>query len=275
MLGKFMRELRTRRDPNLKPERVAELAECTRPSVVRMELGTALPRRHLFRVILDIYGPSDADRKKALELWDRANTDTVVIEHGDVLLKSYLAFRQDESEAIKEQNYQNAAVPGIAQTEGYVAALQRTGGEVGDGVEAEHVAERRARQDQLYPPRLLELDMLLDEAVIRRVVGGRDVMAEQLRHLLTLAELPNVTLRVIPFAAGAYDLMTGPVVILSFDDDEAPGSVCLDGHVTGQTVENEPDVQALAEAFAAACLLACSPKDSAKMIREQIEVLEG
>lgn len=274
-LGAFMRQLRTQYDPNLKPETVAELAECARPSVVRMETGVSLPRKHLFRVILGIYEPSEADRTRAMKLWAHADADAAVIEHADGLVRSYRAFRQDEADAVLEQNYQPMYLPGIAQTDRYVAALSTPSGEDEENADSAHAAERRTRRDQLYPPRSLQLHMLLDEAVVRRCVGDKDVMVEQLEHLLTLGGLANVTIQIIPFGAGAYRLAKGPVVILSFDDEgEQSRSVYLESHVSSQTVENEDDVQGLAEAFAEGCGLALSPVDSAAMIRQQIEVYQ-
>lgn len=104
--------------------------------------------------------------------------------------------------------YQNQLVPGLMQTEGYAEAVIRSARPniAIDEVERQ-VAARATRQSLLTRRDALEAWIVLDEAVLRRNVGGTDVMGAQLQHLLVLADLPSVTLQVLPFEHGAHASM--------------------------------------------------------------------
>ena len=136
-------------------------------------------------------------------------------------------------------------VPGLLQTETYARAVLST--RVGATTEEldETVAARLERQQILnreHPP---ELWVLLDEAVLRRPVGGPMVMVGQLEYLVTAAKRPHIVLQVIPLAAGAHEGMRGGAFVLAdFADSQSLGY--QDTAVTGQIVEDGNQVQALA-----------------------------
>jgi hypothetical protein len=132
--------------------------------------------------------------------------------------------------------------------------------------------ERRKRR--LHGPNALELTALLDEATIRRPIGGPYVMAGQLRYLLEVGELPNVAIRVIPFSAGEYGVMTGAVTILGFTQPDGPDAVYLEYPGGGQWIEKANDIAKFARTFDDALTLALSVEESAALIREGAEQLE-
>lgn len=121
---------------------------------------------------------------------------------------------------------------------------------------------RLARQDVLRSNPPLELSAVLDEAVLRRDVGGSEVMARQLHRLRAAATLPQVRLQVLPFAAGAHIGVTGPFVIFSFPNTSDLDVVVLDHLTSSLYLERKEDLQAYSEAFNALQIQALSPEDS-------------
>lgn len=124
------------------------------------------------------------------------------------------------------------------------------------------VEVRLARQDVLRSQPPLELAAVLDEAVLRREVGGPEVMARQLARLREAAALPQVRLQVLPFAAGAHAGVTGPFVIFSFPNTTDLDVVVLDHLTSSLYLERKEDLQAYTEAFNTLRSHALSPEDS-------------
>lgn len=275
-LGRFMKELRDRYMPGGKPEQVGELALCRRETVSRMEAGTTLPRIHLFAAILGVYPVTEEERAKAHALWKHAQEEDIVVEHAADLPAKYLKFRWDEADAVIERIIQPIAVPGLLQTAGYAAAVGAAGGKLNprEGWEQRAADERQSRQRLLFKDNPLQLHSLIDEAVIRRAVGGPDVMAEQLAHLLAMGERDNVTIQVVSFGAGAYGPMSGPVTILDFQDED-PDIVYLEYPAGGTTVEKPDDVASFIAMFNDVRAVALPPDKSAGLVREALDQLKG
>jgi hypothetical protein len=121
----------------------------------------------------------------------------------------------------------------------------------------------------------LTLQALIDEASILRVMGGRQVMAGQLRHLLEAMKLPNVTVQVIPFDAGGYGTMSGGAILLEFADEEEPDVVYLEYPRGGEWIENEEDVEKFSIMLEDTRALALSVEESTALIKAQLRKLEG
>jgi hypothetical protein len=121
----------------------------------------------------------------------------------------------------------------------------------------------------------MTLHALVDEAAIRRVMGGSDVMVGELRYLLAAMKRPNVTLHVIPFEAGAYGTMAGGVTILTFDDEEEPDVVYLEYPRGGEWIENDEDVEKFSIMLEDTRALALSVEESTALIKAQLRKLEG
>jgi len=118
------------------------------------------------------------------------------------------------------------------------------------------------RDDVLRSNPPLALAAVLDEAVLRREVGGPGVMARQLDRLVVAARLPQVRLQVLPFAAGAHIGITGPFVIFSFPNTSDLDVVVLDHLTSSLYLERKEDLEAYSEAFNALQIQALSPEDS-------------
>jgi len=154
-------------------------------------------------------------------------------------------------------------VPGLLQTPAYARAVTRAAVEGLPDAQLDTLVEvRLARQDVLRSISPLELSAVLDEAVLRREVGGPEVMAHQLDRLMEAAHLPQVRLQVLPFAAGAHIGITGPFVIFSFPNTSDLDVVVLDQLTSSLYLERKEDLQAYTEAFTTLQIHALSPEDS-------------
>jgi hypothetical protein len=130
---------------------------------------------------------------------------------------------------------------------------------------------RLARQSRLHSDDPLQFDLVVNEAALRRIVGGPEVMRAQLGHLLEVAGLPNVGVRVLPFAAGAHPATNGSFAVLEFPDEADPRIVCLDILVTTLYREGLREVGAYQLAHERLKAIALGPEDSAALVTQMIE----
>jgi len=266
-LGRFVKPIRVR--SGRKPDEIAALAVCSKQTVYRLESGDALPSLHRFTTVLEVIGATDEERRRALQLWEIADSDPAIIAHAGDLPVRYRRFRMDECEAVRERTLDTVIMPGMLQTADYAAEINRaartrTNRPPSDALAA---AERRDRQSLLFRAnRPLVLHSLIDEGVLRRVIGGPDVMAAQLEHLLVMADEPNITVQIVPFTFGAYGAMSGPVTIFTFPEDGDPESAYLEYVSGGETLEDEADVSGLAAVWQEISAAAPSPAESQLII---------
>jgi hypothetical protein len=131
-------------------------------------------------------------------------------------------------------------VPGLLQTEAYARALFSAGGQYEPDEEEELIAERLERQTMLTGERPKRLIAVLDELALRRIIGGREVAEEQLRHLLDMAQRPNVTLHVIPADAGAYPGIGGGFILATMPEGDVV--VYLENAAVGELMDRPETV---------------------------------
>jgi len=160
-------------------------------------------------------------------------------------------------------------VPGLLQTEEYARQTFRNGPRELDRDDIERrVQVRMERQRVLAREDRPRLWAVLDEAVIRRVVGGPEVMREQLRHLIDCAEQGKTTLQVVPFGAGAHAGTTGPFVILDFPETTDPDVVYVETLAGDIYLEAPTDVDRYTLAFARLLAAALHPDDSVRLVQQ-------
>lgn len=221
---------------------------------------------------------TEDERQRALRLWEVADADTTTIEHAHDLPVSYRRFRRDEREATRERSLDTVIIPGLLQTPAYAGA-RAIGSRAliqGNWDPEIDAAERRDRQGLLHrDENPLMLHALIDEAALRRVIGGPAVMVEQLDHLLTMADLPHVTIQVLPFEVGAYGALSGPLNILSFPEEDEPESAYVESLAGMHTVENGDHVSALSAVWDSAAGAALSPEAAAAFIRAVRDTVRG
>ena len=244
-------------------------------TVSRYESGHVLPVWPTVRAFLDFYSASAKDREKAARLWDDAKHEPPPVRLPAGTPKAFRRLVSAEREAETALAIELNVVPGLLQTRNYALALFRAAHRFNEtDAQAEGLASSRLiRQQRLFGPHPPRLHVLLDEAAIQRRVGGAEVMREQLEHLLDVAELPHITVQVIPFEAGAYGTMSGSCMIIAYPQpDETPG-VYLEYPAGGSWVDNEEDVRRFTATFDDVAELALSPADTADLIRRKIRAL--
>lgn len=226
----------------------------------RIESGETKADVHLIRSIMDVYdqydpGLLDEAREALKPGWFRA--------YG---VKG-TGFIDVETEAVQVTEFAAQVVPGLLQTEGYMRALfEKRRRWVAEEVDRD-VKIRLVRQHRLTSEeRPLRIVAVVDEAVLRRAVGGPDVMRDQLRHLRSAADLPAVSLQVLSLAQGAYCAMPGPFAYLTFPDPEDSDYLYIE-HFTGSFhSEDEDKVERARLVFEQLQADALSPADSVALI---------
>jgi len=267
-LGAELRALRA--DAGLTSGEAARLVGWHQSKVSRIETGASGVKPPDVRLLLDAYEVGDAQLRDMLLVL--AGSDDGGGRHHwwhayrGVLPPAYRDFISLESQASTIRTLETSVVPGLLQTPEYARAVTRAavGGLDNDGPERLDalVQVRLARQDILRADPPLELSVVLDEAVVRREVGGPGVMARQLERLIQAAHLPQVRLQVLPFAAGAHIGITGPFVIFSFPSTSDLDVVVLDHLTSSLYLERKEDLEAYSEAFNTLQFHALSPEDS-------------
>ena len=211
-LGGELRQLR--RERKLTAVAVANQLDWQPSRLSRMETGQQGIQVEDVAALLVVYGVTGEERRRLLGMVERARDTGWWEVLGKLPAESRTLIRL-EAEATSIVNWQPLLVPGLLQTPDYSRAVMKGCG-VPEADAQARVAARLGRQAILTRADPPELTVLLDEMVLRRVLGGPRVMARQLRHLIEAAEPPTVTLRVVPFAAGAHTGLDGPIVLLGF-----------------------------------------------------------
>jgi transcriptional regulator with XRE-family HTH domain len=264
-LGAELRALRT--SAGITSGEAARLVGWHQSKVSRIETGTSGAKPADVRLLLDAYGVDDRELRELLVVLagseDAGGRHHWWHAYRGVLPPTYRDFISLESQASAMRTLETTVVPGLLQTPEYARAVTRA---AVDGLSEERldtlVEVRLARQDVLRADPPLELNAVLDEAVLRREVGGPGVMARQLTRLVEAARLPHVRLQVLPFSAGAHIGVTGPFVIFSFPSTSDLDVVVLDHLTSSLHLERKEDLEAYTEAFDALLLHALSPEDS-------------
>jgi transcriptional regulator with XRE-family HTH domain len=168
--------------------------------------------------------------------------------------------------------YQPQVVPGLLQTQDYARAITVASFPAATEEFTERaVALRLARQQLLTRPEPPGYWVVMDETVLRRPIGGRKIMRAQLEHLTQIAGQPNVTIQVIPFAAGWHPALYGMFNIFRFPSEQLPDIVYAEA-LTGAYYLNKPDEAArYTEALDLMCAQAPSPEHTITILREIIK----
>lgn len=225
----------------------SEAAEAIRVSgcqLGRMERGrTSLSRRDVTD-LLTIYGVADeAERATLLELAEHTQTTGWWHDYGDVLPHWLHTFLGVEQAADVIRAYEPQFVPGLLQTRDYARSVIDL--DPGDSSERQlrrRVELRLRRQRILHRPQPPHFWVVIDEAALRRPVGDASIMRAQLRHLLTVSELPHVTLQVMPFHFGGHAAAGCPITLLRLPEREVPDVVYLEQLMDGHYPERAEDI---------------------------------
>ncbi|WP_325050788.1 helix-turn-helix domain-containing protein [Actinomadura spongiicola] len=198
--------------------------------ISRMELGRVGFKERDVADLLTLYGVTDPCRRDpVLELVDLANRPGWWQEYGDLVPGWFEPYLGLEQGAVVARVYEVQDVPELLQTPDYARALIAARHPEASADEIERRVELRMRRRRVFDrPDPLKLWAVVDEAALRRVVGGAETMAEQIRFLIDMARLPSVTVQVLPFASGGHAAECGPVTLLRFAEPELPDVVYLE-----------------------------------------------
>lgn len=269
-------------------DEVANEFDVTASTIYRMELGRVKVRARDIALFARLYGFDD-DPQLMKELSSLARDGSKRgwwAKYADTIAPPYATYIGLEEDAIRLSVYDGLIINGLLQTNDYA----RASFDFVDVDSKQHMERRiqlRMERQERISKRELQIWNVIDEAAIRRVVGGATVMREQLVKLVELAELPNVRIQVLPFAGGAYPGMLGSFTHMEFGDGEDPEDpdpepdptyrhpdvVYIEGH-TGDVYEEEHTdrFKAVFENLQAAAL---SPTMSLEMIRSEIDRLKS
>ncbi|HEU0089610.1 MAG TPA: DUF5753 domain-containing protein [Pseudonocardiaceae bacterium] len=197
-------------------------------------------------------------------------------QYSEVLPPEFEGYLSLESEASRILTYQPDVIPGLLQTHDYARRVLAQHPLTVMPYEIERSAQlRRARQSRLTSDDPVELDAVINEGALRRMVGGPAVLCDQLAYLLTMLDLPNVLIRVLPFAAGEHPGTNGPFAVLEFPDPEDPHIVHLDVLITSYYLTGLREVGAYQLAHERLRALALGPDESRDRIAALAEEVEA
>ncbi|WP_424890785.1 helix-turn-helix domain-containing protein [Streptomyces sp. XH2] len=253
VLGKRLHDLREK--AGLSYEQAGRALDVTHATVRRMEkaeVGLKLP---YVEKLLRVYGVTDpAEVEGFLDLAREANRPGWWHRFRDVLPEWFSAFVSLEGEANLIRAYEPHYVPGLLQTERYARAVLRAGQPHAPEADIERaVAVRRERQSLLTREGAPLLWVVMDETVLRRPIGGPDIMREQVARLAEATAMPNVRLQIMPFAAGPHPAMYGPFHIFRFPLPELPDIAYAENLVGASYFDQREDVSAFLEALDRMC----------------------
>jgi transcriptional regulator with XRE-family HTH domain len=230
---------RLRDGAGLTIDQVAEKLDVSPSTISRIETAHVRVRPRDLRDLLDMYEVTGAQRDELLQIARERHHQAWWHEFKGLPKHAFAGFEADASSIAQ---YSVQLIPGLLQTEAYARAI----------LDAIHLDARRGdnekslqlrldRQALLTREQAPQYWVILDEAALRRVIGGRGVMKAQLERLIDVAALPNVTLQVLPFAAGEHAAMDGEFTILHYPDTEDPDVVYIE-NTAGDLYLEDPKV---------------------------------
>lgn len=241
-LGMELRRLREAADKTI--EDVAKHIGRAPSTVSRIETGKAGARPVHIRAMLDLYGvPEGLERDALLALAKDGRRKGWWSEFDDVLSADFDRYLGYEGGASSLRVYENRLIHGLLQTADYARAALRAVRmyESPDDIER-RVELRLRRRHILQPPASLTLWAILDEAVLRRTIGGPDTMTAQLEHLLHMGRQPNIIIQVLPFTHGPHAGLDGPFSLIEFPGAD-PDVVYIEGPAGNIYLEKPKDLR--------------------------------
>lgn len=226
--------------------------------------------------LLRLYSVPAEDYPEAERLWEAVRDEPPPVRLPAGTPRNFRRLVNEEREALGARALAPYVVPGLAQTARYAEALITAAHRFhrSDAAVRDVVSTRIRRQNRLEGQDPLYLHAVIDESVIIRPVGGKEVMREQLAHLLSLATRPHVTLQIVRFAVGAYGTMQGAATILDYPEPgEVPG-VYLEYPAGGAWVDDAEDVSRFTAMFDDVSQLAMSPADTSDLIQQRMRALD-
>jgi hypothetical protein len=272
VLGGHLRRLRE--DAFITTEQAAASIRGSHSKISRMEHGRVGFKERDLEDLLKLYGVESGEEHDALlKLASEANTPGWWQGYSDTLPHWVEPYFGLEAAASFIRNYELQFVPGLLQTEAYARAIIRLGNAESEEDVVRRAEARLARQDILNRQAPPHLWAVIDESALRRCIGGKAVMREQIRHLLDMADHPAVTLQVLPFAAGPHPAMGGPFAILRFAEPDLRDVVYIEQLTSAIYLDKPVDVDSYLEVMEQLCLQAAPTVETPRILTEVLNNL--
>ncbi|KDN76677.1 XRE family transcriptional regulator [Streptomyces olindensis] len=270
-LGARLRGLRQER--GISRADAGHVIRASSSKISRLEAGRHGVKLRDVADLLTLYGVTDeAERATLLALAEQANTPAWWRYYSDVVptwMQSYLGAEQAASLI---RCYQVQRVPGLLQTADYArAAIRLAHPDAGAEEIDRRLALRMTRQRILHRQPATQLWAVLDEAALRRPVGGIRVMRAQLRHLIEMCRLPQVTVQILPFHAGGHAAEGGPVTILRLPGGQLPDVVYLEKLTTALYPDRPAEIERYWDAMNRLVVEAESPDETPTILHRLLQ----
>lgn len=272
LLGSQLRRLRDSR--GITREAAGYSIRASESKISRMELGRVSFKARDVEDLLTLYGVTDeAERDSLLGLAREANVAGWWHSFGDVLPGWFQTYIGLEGAASLIRIYEVQFVHGLLQTEGYAHAVVSRGMRGAPAAEIDRrVALRLERQKALVAERAPRFHAVLDEAALRRPYGGREVMREQMRHLIEMSEQPNVTLQVMPFSFGGHAGESGSFTMLRFPESDLSDIVYLEQLTSALYLDKAEEVAQYEKAMVRLHADSPGPEESRDLLRGLLQL---
>ncbi|MGY4099447.1 helix-turn-helix domain-containing protein [Nocardia sp. R16R-3T] len=264
-LGGQLRDLRVKN--GITREAAGEAIRGSHAKISRLELGRTGFKERDIRDLLTLYGVADAEeRERFLDLARQANEPGWWHRYSDLLPSWFGTYLGLEQAATKIRTYEAHLVPGLLQTPEYARAVMSLGYE--DADMDRRVQVRIRRQEVLHRADPPVVWAIIDEAALHRPVGGSRVHREQMEHLIELAELPNVTVQVLPYSAGEHAAAGSSFSILRFAEAELPDIVYLEHLTSALYLDRKQDLALYLSVMDRLSVQAEAPGESLKILAD-------
>ncbi|MCW2918052.1 MAG: helix-turn-helix domain protein [Actinomycetia bacterium] len=268
LLGSQLRRLREQR--GVSRQDAGYVIRASESKISRLELGRVSFKERDVADLLTLYGVADeSEREALLGLAQEANAPGWWHRYADVLPNWFQTYVGLEEAAALIRTYELQFVPGLLQSEGYARAVIDLGN---GGATAEEIDQRvhlrLQRQQRLTGANAPRVWAVLDEAALRRPIGGTEVMRGQLEHLITVSKLPNVTIQVMPFKFGGHAAEGGAFSILRFPEPDLPDVVYVETLTGALYLDKRDDVDVYLQAMERLSVDSATPEGTVEMIGE-------
>jgi transcriptional regulator with XRE-family HTH domain len=245
-------------------EQVAAELLCSPSKISRMETGQRGATQRDIRDLCDLYGVADPDERAELTRLAAEGKLQGWWQSYELPYSTYVGL---EEEATSIRTYHSGVIPGLLQTADYARAIHVGG--LGPRLESDvievRIRERVKRRELLSRVTAPQYDVVLDESVLHREIGGRNVMVAQLNAVLEASAKPNVTIKLLPYTAGAHPALESDFTLLEFAGP-TPRVVYVEGLVGQIYLDRPQDADRYSQVFERLGQMAMNPKDSIGLI---------
>ncbi len=270
VLGTQLRRLREAR--GITAAAAAQAIHASPAKISRMELGRVSFREPDVTRLLTVYGITDDQERRAfLTLVRQSNVPSWWHQYSDIVPNWFETYLGLEQASAVIRTYQPQLIPGLLQTPHVTRTIiQLTQPRQSDDDSERRLALWMTRQEMLTQPGAPQLWAVMEEATLWRV-HGHSAMREQIQHLIEMAELPNVTLQIIPIHSRAHPALGGQFTILRFSNPDLPDIVYLEQLTSSLYLDKREDVQHYLIIMDRLSVQANSPTETIKLLNNTLK----